>query len=83
MNEVFIVLDAMADDAESIVQIRKNLEYYGRHLSTERIVALLKWLIAEEYVIVDFNDTGVFEDSWFDMTSKGRKYLNDNIDLVE
>lgn len=83
MNEEFIILDAMADDAESIVQIRKNLEYYGRRLPTERVVSLLKWLLSEGYIIVDYNDTGVFEDSWFDMTSKGRKYLNDNIDLVE
>ncbi len=83
MNEEFIILDAMADSPESIVQIRKELKYYGRHLSTERIVFLLKWLLSEGYIIVDYNDTGVFEDSWFDMTSKGRKYLKDNIDLVE
>ena len=33
MNEEFIILDAMADSPESIVQIRKELKYYGRHLS--------------------------------------------------
>ena len=83
MSEVFIILDAMADSPESIVQIQENLEYYGHNLSMERIVSLLKLMISEEFINVYYNDTEVFEDSWFTMTSKGRKYLNDNIDLVK
>ena len=83
MSEVFIILDAMADSPESLVQIRENLEYYGHNLSMERIVSLLKLMISEEFISVYYNDTEVFENSWFTMTSKGRKYLNDNIDLVK
>lgn len=83
MNEVFVILDAMADDVESIVQIRENLEYYGYHLSEEKIVSLLKFMISEDLIRVYYNDTNVFEDSWFIMTNKGRNYLNANIDLVK
>lgn len=82
-NKMLVILDAMADDAESIVQIRENLEYYRQHLSTEGIVALLKLMISDELIRGYFNDTDMFEDSWFELTSKGRNYLNDNIDLVE
>lgn len=73
------VMDAMADDWESIEQIRPHVRRYAEPASDERIFQILRQLHENELVrIMDGKGYGTRRfpteprDCWFSMTERGR-----------
>jgi hypothetical protein len=73
------VMDAMADDWESIVQIRPHVQQYCGATPDDRIFQILRQLHTNGLVrIMDLDGHGPDsfpsdpQESWFDMTDSGR-----------
>jgi hypothetical protein len=74
------VMDAMADDWESIAQIRPHVHHYCGEASDEQIVAVLRELHKNnlvEIMQVPEQSGDIFrthpEECWFGMTDAGRR----------
>ena len=73
-------MDAMADDWESIVQIRPHVQQHCGATPDDRIFQILRQLHAAGFVrIMDLDGYGTDafpadpRESWFDMTDTGRE----------
>lgn len=79
-----MILDALKDDSESIVQIKEYINYLKMNYDVDAIVEELVKLLEEEFIeIVYPNGTSITElrnatkenitDYWFGLTSKGEQ----------
>ncbi len=75
------ILDALADDAESIVQIKGYLEYLKIIASDNEIVTEISKLLEQQKIVIVYPydkkgtinlDIANIEDYWFDLTQEGR-----------
>ncbi|MGE5398714.1 MAG: hypothetical protein ACM3MK_14415 [Chitinophagales bacterium] len=77
-----VVLDSLADDIETIVQIMEYLNYLGVQYTKEQLIEELDLLYLGGYIeivypkevnISTLRNFEVIEDLWFDMTESGRQ----------
>ncbi len=76
------ILDVLADDGESIVQIRSRFEYYELNFSDKEIIDELSSLLRQGKIKIAYPyskkgsltfDIENIEDYWFELTNEGRK----------
>jgi len=81
MNNKEIILDCLADDCESIVQIENWFDYLGISIERIEIVILIQGMIFDKIIEVadssilpkdDCINMAEIEGYWFRMTQKGR-----------
>jgi hypothetical protein len=74
------ILDALADDGESIVQVREYLKYLNILSTAEDVIELLDCLLKEKKIRIAYPQNikveslhcGMVNDFWFELTDMGR-----------
>ena len=71
MNLNIAVLDALADDFESVEQIEKYLFFLGYEIQLNKIEEIIQKLLAQELIYIN-QDLSDNVHTWYGMTEKGR-----------
>lgn len=67
------VLDSLADDFESLEQIKKYISFLGYEIQTDEIKFIIERLLEKKliYVVKNISDNGFV---WYGMTKKGGSF---------
>jgi predicted transcriptional regulator len=78
LNQRELVITCLADDYEDDIRIKKILELGGEKLSIRRIRMILKELLSEGLIYINWSISNKSDGYWYGMTDKGKEFW-DNI----
>jgi len=71
-----MILDSLADDYESIIQIKNYLEYRGFKEDINKTQELINHLLSEMLIYINNEISNETDGIWYGMTAKGREMWN-------